>query len=55
MVVWPLIFWCSCSFVFVRLTALVRAHAGHLSCVNLLLAEGADIEQRNVVRRNLMN
>ena len=24
--------------------------AGHLSCVKLLLAEGADIEQRNVVR-----
>jgi hypothetical protein len=27
--------------------------AGHLSCVKLLLAEGADIEQRNVVRWNL--
>ena len=29
-------------------------NAGHLTCVKLLLSEGADIDQRNVVRTHLL-
>lgn len=37
-----------CSLI--RVKHLCARCTGHLSCVRLLLSEGADIEQRNVVR-----